>query len=402
MTSLTRPPKRLPENWCADAYKRHIWTLFDPPIDSLNYLRLDSEKKRKYYAGVLARLEAFIDAIIDDQTLDRPNFDQKRSKLSKYYSWVPEFLRVVSMLSDLYTYNEHVNVFIACSKGMKLLDENINWGLLNSADGKTREANSCFFELARMIRKECLSSKIRLAVSKRRHEAQRRFDDYCDYISLCFEKHAKLIFLRIDLYYQSSIAPQISAEQAVADLDRLLSNTRHNQIFKGWVGYIAKLEYGAQKRLHWHLIVILNGHIRKGSSHIDACKNIGKYWKTQVTKETGTYWNCNENAKDFDQRNICGIGEIHYSDIQRRMNLELNVLSYLTKTTQLFRPKFGLQVKTIRRGQPPKVTGGSKRGRKRARFECYMAHINRDDQPGTLTTPTYPKELPQETNAPQT
>lgn len=134
----------------------------------------------------------------------------KNFPLLKYFRSIPKFLQVVGFLSDLYTYNEHVNVFISCSKKMKLRHADINWGGLNSAEVKKPLEYTHFFELARMIREECLSSKIRLAVSKRRHEAQARFDNYCDYIDLCFEKYSKLIFLRIDLHYQASIAPQIT------------------------------------------------------------------------------------------------------------------------------------------------------------------------------------------------
>lgn len=380
--SLDRKVPKLNGGWCRRFYSALSQSLFDPPADSSSEALKHFANNRKRYATTLAQLEVFVDATIEDRALAASgeisegsslNFPALRS--AKYFRSIPDFIRVVCMLSDLYTYNEHINVFKACCERLGLMDRKFSWLTLRTASLDSRSPETVFIKLVRMVREECLASSIRLAVAKRRHEAWERFEDYCDYFDACFNKHARLVFIRVDLYYQSGSADQITAQQATDDLDHMLENRRHNTVFRGWVGYVAKLEYGVQKRLHWHLLVIFDGRTRDGASHVDIARKIGEYWKKRVTNGRGAYWNCNASSKDYLQRNICGIGPISYADMHLRQNLELEVLNYLTKTTQLLRPKFGKDVKTIRRGQFPKVAKGSKRGRKRSLVERIHAGL---------------------------
>jgi len=382
LDNLDRKVPKLHGGWCRRFYAALSESLFDPPADNSSEALKHFANNRKAYAATLARLEAFVDATIEDRALTASgevseggarNFQALRS--AKYFTSIPDFIRVVCMLSDLYTYNEHINVFKTCCERLGLMDRKFSWLTWKTASLDSRNPETVFIKLGRMVREECLASNIRLAVAKRRFEAQERFENYCDYFDACFDKHARLVFIRVDLYYQSGIADQITAQQATDDLDRMLKNRRHNKIFKGWVGYVAKLEYGVQKRLHWHLLVIFDGRARDGASHVDIALKIGEYWEKCVTENRGAYWNCNANHKDYLQRDIWGIGPISYGDIHLRQNLELEVLNYLTKTTQLLRPKFGKDVKTIRRGQFPKVAKGSKRGRKRSLVERIHAGL---------------------------
>ena len=346
-------------------YRAVAETLFDMPAG----LQIDQQQHflntRKQNAITLAQLERFIEATLRDPELKRrceeggnaPREPYASAVASRYFPCISDFIKVVRMLSERYEFNEHLQVFRDCCAELGLLEfrawddllRDYSQGLLN------RAPQVVYFELARLIREKCLSIPTLTAISQRRHEANERFNDYRGCIDASFEKYSRLVFIRLDLYYKNpSLADEDTAKRANADLSRMLNNRRHNELFKGWGGYVAKLEFDLYEGVHWHLLIWLDGRVRDGASHIYLAEQFGRYWSA-LTKGEGTYWNANANTKGHGlQRGHQGIGLIRDSDAMLRENLT-EVLFYLTMSSQLLRPKFGKAFKIIRRGQYPRT-----------------------------------------------
>lgn len=175
---------------------------------------------------------------------------------------------------------------------------------------------------------------------------------------------ARIVVLRVDLYYQKEYWDRINAQDAVADLDRLLENNRCNTLFRHRLGYIAKLEYGIEKGLHFHLVFFFDGSRRDGAKDIYLAQQIGEYWVNVITKGRGDYWNVNAHRHEYERKDIRGIGLINAHQIAQINNLKELVVGYLCKSSQFIRPKIGPDIRLIRRGNLPKMRP-IKRGRPR-------------------------------------
>lgn len=172
----------------------------------------------------------------------------------------------------------------------------------------------------------------------------RRYRQVERYINALFNNvSSRLLVLRIDLGYHQEIAHNTSAEQAMADLNHLLSNKRSNPyLFAGWLGYIRKTEWSEQKGMHFHLIIFYEGHQRQKDTYW--AQSIGEYWK-QITGDRGYYWNCNDKSNNDYIR--YGIGMVEHHDLEKRKILLDDVAKYLTKVEQ----------------QPPQYSSASGRDR---------------------------------------
>jgi hypothetical protein len=131
-------------------------------------------------------------------------------------------------------------------------------------------------------------------------------------------------------------------------------------------GYIVKMEYGIDKGIHFHALILFDGSRRSNHSHIHSAKLLGEYWVDVVTKGSGDYWNSNAKIKDFKNAGLCGIGTINADETELRNNLLNYVVKYLCKPSQFFKPKHGPGVRLFRRGNEPTIPI-AKRGRARTR-----------------------------------
>lgn len=283
--------------------------------------------------------------------------DPNNLVLSSLFCRMPEYLVVVSMLPREYEYSDHLNVFIKCCDALDLRQKQENCNLLETQENDTpfawRVPGKLFSNLIKMLHHEFKSERFNYRLLLRKKEARHRYREYCAYVDSLFNHRDRLVVIRIDLTYRKEIAPGVSLDQALADLDRMLANRRTNGIFDHLEVYIVKAEYGIGRRLHFHGIFFFNGSERQGRSHSFIAKEIGEYWSRVITKGRGRYWNCNQRASDFDELGRRGIGLIHWNDADLRNNLQRFVLTYVCKTDQCFRSKSQPKAKLIRRGLKP-------------------------------------------------
>lgn len=354
--------------------------LLDKKICLLAYhelaeLLLDSGKKnspqssRKYLASSLYTLEFFIDELLlDNEVPFVPRINSGSVQefdftnlAERYFRRVPEFIKIVAILPPMYHYSEHIEVFAACSNAMGLRGKELDWSDIWHGprqiypEHKGKSAAVLFNTLVARLRQECRSQEIKKKVRERRKEAYKRFVEYSRYVDALFAVCARLVVLRIDLYYKKDYCNQINAQGAVTDLNHLLENNRCNSLFRRRLGYIAKLEYGVEKGIHFHLVFFFDGSQRHGAKDSYFVQQIGEYWVKVITKNRGDYWNVNARRHEFEKKGICGIGEINSHETALISNLKERVVGYLCKSSQFIRPKIGREIRLIRRGNSPKI-----------------------------------------------
>jgi hypothetical protein len=358
-------------NLCSTVYKERAeqHSLFDSTKRLNLNARLSEMFAAKFYALKLSELEQFVDVLLNCDEVpfvqdSRPGFENNylpASPAARFFTSVPDFIEVVNLLSPRYEYSERITVFIACARSLGLLDIVLDWKKshvdLPKIDPRFNGATAAdiFNALVSNIRHEWKIKKTQAKVDARKKRADDRYDDYLNYVKKLFDHCARLVVLRIDLLYQKQYANDKSISHIREDLTHLTKNKRGKPlIFNSLKGYIAKLEYGPDKGMHWHVLFFFDGSKRNNSSHVHLAESIGQYWIDTVTKGSGDYWNVNAKADDYDKKGMLGIGPINYDDADLRKNLNY-IIGYLCKIDQFIKPLFGTKVKLFRRGNYPKL-----------------------------------------------
>ncbi|MEZ2624185.1 inovirus-type Gp2 protein [Paenalcaligenes hominis] len=151
---------------------------------------------------------------------------------------------------------------------------------------------------------------------------QRRLHHLIDQL---FNDYSKLLVMRLDLYIKNEYAEANTYQYMNEAFDRLRNNMRFNQLFKHYITYVAKLEYGKDKRWHYHVAFFFDGQkVMHDYSHAES---IGNYWINVITDGLGWYHSANMNKDDYS---VFAVGMIVHDDLQRIANLK-EALKYLVK-----------------------------------------------------------------------
>lgn len=269
------------------------------------------------------------------------------------------YLATVVLLSMEFEYSEYLNIFIQSCLQLQILTKKNGIFVMEVPHSSSTQLRyvvpdwNSFCRLLEVMYAKSSTAEFKEKLRSQAKEANERYTDYCNYVNALFECCDRLVVLRVDLAYRKELTGETSLEMALADLDRLFANMRNNYLFESLEGYIVKTEYGIERGIHFHLVLFFNGSARNGSSHIFHAMQIGQYWSEVITKGRGRYWNCNQQAKNYQKMRRLGVGLIHWSDTELRNNLLEHVVGYVCKQDQCFRSLLLPRAKLIRRGQYP-------------------------------------------------
>ena len=148
-------------------------------------------------------------------------------------------------------------------------------------------------------------------------------------IRALFEKHRRLLIIRVDFEYTKAYRsiPHPEVRKHANALVQYLKRIRHRnrKVFKA---YVLKLEYALRRGWHFHGLIVLDGHVVHGDVHYG--KMLGEHWKNVTTKGKGGYYNCNAMPRKYGK--TLGIGMVERDGLDgRRYALETTVVGYLAK-----------------------------------------------------------------------
>lgn len=247
-----------------------------------------------------------------------------RHPLAKYFKSVTELFELVS---SEYGYSPNVELFFeSCFKlelGKEYLSNPLAYGF------RPIRQFEIYNKLIELIRTESRTQKFRSRVASQQYKSTYRLESTKELIDEVFENYASVEALRIDFAFKYPEAEHITAEQARAYFKRFLNNRRHNKaLFKYFLTYIWKLEWGPDKGYHFHLIFFYNGRYVCNDSYWS--NQLCKYWE-EITKGIGRSHDCNRDKDRYIRR---GIGTITRKNEAKRKILVEDVVGYLTKTDQ--------------------------------------------------------------------
>ncbi|WP_421276225.1 hypothetical protein [Aeromonas veronii] len=180
---------------------------------------------------------------------------------------------------------------------------------------------------------EYVSAEHKKRVRAFENRAKKNRQSLTEYVQGLFERHQKLLVLRIDLHYGKAYPEKDSADQLLNWFGRMLNNRRTNKIFQGMVGHAAKLEYAPDTGFHLHCMFIYNGSLHRHDIYLTEC--IGEYWRVFITSELGRYFNCSTIKNSYKS---VGIGLQHYSQGTEQPGLK-RAIDYMTKSELLLRAR---------------------------------------------------------------
>lgn len=185
------------------------------------------------------------------------------------------------------------------------------------------------------------SRKWRTNVKRRSHN---QYQSLQNYINGLFDRYSRLLVIRIDCSYTEATR-HMDFELARIHRTCFFSQQaryRHlddSAIFNDQVGFCWKLEWGADKLLHYHFLFFYDGS--RVRQDITLANRLGQRWKWIVATTTpldrpqviGSTFNCNQRAFNHyrDNRNNA-LGMMAYNE-DKRGALE-RVMDYLAKRSK--------------------------------------------------------------------
>ena len=255
----------------------------------------------------------------------------------------------------LYTFEPYIELAVKCLKefgAYQLLSGPFLDEQFVHATARMNHLNQCVDK----IRQEVKSERFLSRLNSYQRSSNKNYKELTEYVDSLFESYSRLLVLRVDLSYSKEYSGT-EQTQAARDLKHLLGNARSNKMFAAMVGYVWKLEHGAKKGFHYHVMFFFDGS--KVREDVTLAKRIGEYWVDVVTKGRGLYYNCNAVKYVYSS---CGIGMINHADTELREGLR-KALIYLTKA-DLY-----MKLQTEGRGMGRGARPGPKDSRGRPRGE---------------------------------
>lgn len=187
------------------------------------------------------------------------------------------------------------------------------------------ELNAFVRDCWKMVR----SADYERSLKRTKRSAELNFRNLVKYEAHLFRRYSRLAIVRVDLFYRrpkdwEKIGDGVDPETLVSDRDTFLRSLGGDERFENLVGYVWKIEHGAEKGFHIHCVFFFDGsRVREDITYGRMC---GEKW-IEVTDERGDYWNCNAHK---DRYADVGIGVISHSDREKRAAF-VKAMSYLTK-----------------------------------------------------------------------
>ena len=329
---------------------------------------------RNTYARTMVGLVRFVDELsrapwVTPEHAPAPSAAHAHSAgiRRRYFVQLPSFVAAAGQLSAAHTYDEHITLFRQACGNLRLLQHDPPGKATSDTHSSAANIPADVFDaLCAQIAEQSQTATVRAAIAQRRHETQQRFEEYGDYIAASLSARHRLVIIQLDLGYTNDPAHPISLSLAERDLQRFLGNRHHNQAFRGWVGYVARLTYSASEGFGWRLLVLFDGLARDGYDHVHIADSLGQYWQKVVAPQRGRFRNgISSSAYGLGSASPV-LGPLQDGDKQALGRLANSILFELIKPLQFMRPKVDERFKVVRRGQmPPRDPNAPPRRRKR-------------------------------------
>jgi hypothetical protein len=189
-------------------------------------------------------------------------------------------------------------------------------------DRQCVEALSHFVDFIRPV---CSSQAFKNLLHDRESKANSNFRSGVAYLKSVFKRHARVLVVRVDLYYRPDGNGSAYGEVANKALSNYVRLLRSGRAKTGYLGVLVKRENGISRGMHFHLMVLFDGDLRRNAYYLT--QELGEAWMKRVGEDRGSFFNCYA-LKDRYLYN--GLGLVHVNDWEKLLGLRI-ALWYITK-----------------------------------------------------------------------
>jgi hypothetical protein len=279
-----------------------------------------------------------------------------QNKLAIHLKCLPTYLQELDALNPAkYRYTPELDAFLACAAVNPIPDHGLFESICRCPQPSKRNTS---VELERMrgfvshfladLHQRLHSSETRNQIANQERDVIRRFEKMSTYIDNLFKVNPHYTVIRVDLSYSKEV--HVEFDTIKSDWNRLYTNMRHNQLFKGLTGYIYKIEHGMDKGLHIHWLLFF-GTLQCKLEDVLLAQKLGEYWKFDIVSQQGNYWSCHgfEQKKMYSDFGMLAIGQVDRDDQLKRANL-LNIVRYFCKRRQFIKPRDNPKARLLESG----------------------------------------------------
>jgi len=164
---------------------------------------------------------------------------------------------------------------------------------------------------------------------RNRRNSAHNHEQICRLIGGLFERHSRLLVLRVDLAYTAFDMPTIDYETARYHREQLCRAFHTDSLFQHMVGYAWKLEWQPQKGFHYHWLFFFDGH--QCREDITVAQRIGELWAGPITGRQGLYFTIPDLPEDYaDSRQV----KLAMGEPRRRLIRDARILCKQRGITQ--------------------------------------------------------------------
>jgi hypothetical protein len=226
-------------------------------------------------------------------------------------------------------------------------------GLLAVGEERPRRMLS---HVVNVIRRVCNSGAFRAAVANHYRSAKERYVSCAEYLLDIFGVCGKLLALRVDLYFEGDAKQLSESEEADKAYNKFMRRLSASNIVPDVLGYIGRREDGLDRRIHYHVLVLVDGNLHQQAHNLT--EKLGRFWVWDCVGSStlASFENCYERRHEY--RFNC-LGLLHYSDDRMLMGLR-EAVEYMCKEGPHVLLRKGKE-KNLRKGQPPLAPREGKR-----------------------------------------
>lgn len=286
--------------------------------------------------------------VLTIQKYERP-IHRSEGRLKQYFNHIEQMVGLFDGNYD-YSYSSHLQVFREAVQDVGVQFGPFGLDSYDEDTDRTRDTDQALSALAERIRVLTHRQKYRRVQYDQRLQAKKLQRGNRRYVDGMFTRHARLLVVRVNLYYRAAAQTRLRVEHVFRDLDELINELRYNAIFDHEIGYICAIEQGKYpgvrrehgdgresrcgRGFHAHVAFFFDGS--KVRADVFKAAQIGELWQ-EITRGRGCYDSSNHN-KEAKHGDRLGVGMVHRDDWARRERL-YTVVDYLAKDDQHLRLK---------------------------------------------------------------
>ena len=233
----------------------------------------------------------------------------------------------------------------------KKWEPRLRWRVTSSGfpDIKEDYCRRALDHLLAMVRRAGRNPKFRRLNTNHVRNARENYISSCNYLLDIWSAHPRTGILRIDCYIEGVALEIANSEEVNKAYDKFIADVSAGRIIEYALGYVAKREAGLERRIHFHVLVVIDSNMHHHAYELT--QQLGRHWVDNCvgSRSLASFENCYLRKDEYEFN--C-LGKFDTSDEDMLKGLR-KALKYLCDESAYVLVDTGMG-RNFRKGQSPK------------------------------------------------